>query len=291
MFKDKPTPFEAAFQILSLTPVQRTVVDNRFIPLVTHLRWRTWRTAAIFHGGRVIVTVGSLIVPALLSIQSSEPAGSSAASAIYWSTWVVSLFVTICNALLTLFKIDKRYYYLHTCMEQLISDGWQYIELSGKYSGFNTPELTPTHTNQFIFFCHAVEKIRMRQVEEEYFKLIETPQTQSGAKTSIDSLLPPTPLKEELRKLMQTLDSPIVNGPNPSGQGQGQGHPITNNEGPSHGAAWTVPVLRGLPNPVPARGSLLQGPLGLPKGFAANPLRTEIQSGPVEQGSPSPTAS
>jgi len=285
MFKDKLSPFESAFLLLSLTPVQRTVVDNRFIPLVKHLRWRTWRTAAIFHGGRVIVTVGSLIVPALLSIQTAEPPGSSAALAIYWSTWVVSLFVTICNALLTLFKIDKRYYYLHTCMEQLISDGWQYIELSGKYSGFNTPEATPTHANQFIFFCHAVEKIRMRQVEEEYFKLIDTPQ--QPPKTSIDSLLPPTPLKEELRRLMQTLDSPIVNGPNPSGQGQTQ---ITNTEGPAHGSTWAVPVLRGLPNPISARGSVLQGPSSVSKGFAANPLRTEIQSGPVEQGSASPSA-
>jgi hypothetical protein len=243
MFKDKLSPFESAFLLLSLTPVQRTVVDNRFIPLVKHLRWRTWRTAAIFHGGRVIVTVGSLIVPALLSIQTAEPPGSSAALSIYWSTWVVSLFVTICNALLTLFKIDKRYYYLHTCMEQLISDGWQYIELSGKYSGFNTPDVTPTHANQFIFFCHSVEKIRMRQVEEEYFKLIDNQQPHPPA-VPIDSLIPPTPLKEEYKRMISQLhpiiDSPIVNGD--QGSAQTSSKKADDEKGNSYRASQTVPM-------------------------------------------------
>jgi hypothetical protein len=286
MYKDRPSAFENAFLILSLAPLQRTVVENRFIPLVKHLRWRTWRTAILFHSGRIIVTVGSLIVPALLSIQTSQPSGTTG-TAIYWSTWVVSLFVTICNALLTLFKIDKRYYYLHTCMEQLISDGWQYIELSGKYSGFNTPDQAPTHSNQFIFFCHSVEKIRMKQVEEEYFKLIDMPQ-QPGQKASIDSLVPPTPLKDELRRLMQTIDSPIVNGPNQEGR-PADSRP--NAENTPHGTAWTVPMLSGVSSQGSAGGGLLQSPHGMLKGFAPNPLRTEIQPTPVEQGSKSPTPS
>ena len=278
IYKETPHPFEASFPLLNITPVQRSVIDNRFIPLLKHLRWRTWRTAIVFHGGRVVITVGSLIVPALLSIQSSEPAGSARAAAIYWSTWVVSLFVTICNALLTLFKVDKRYYYLHTCLEQLISDGWQYIELSGKYSGFNTPEIAPTHSNQFIFFCHSVEKLRMRQVEEEYFKLIDTPAAQPGTKVSVDSLLPPTPLKEELRRIMQTIDSPIVNGPNQEG---GKATEALNNK--AHGQAWAMPVPSLLSASVSAGGSILSGPPSKMSGrIAPVPLGTSIQSGPLE---------
>jgi hypothetical protein len=116
--------------------------------------------------------------------------------------------------------MDKRYYYLHTCLEQLHSEGWQYIELSGKYSGFNTPNIPPTHSNQFVFFSHAVEKIRMRQVEEEYFKLIDN-QPHPPA-VPIDSLIPPTPLKEEYKRMISQLhpiiDSPIVNGDQGSAQ-------------------------------------------------------------------------
>ena len=66
-------------------------------------------------------------------------------------------------------------------MEQLRSEGWQYLELSGRYSGFHTPGTKPTHENQFVYFCHAVEKIKMHQIEEEYFKLTDSHhQTGSG---------------------------------------------------------------------------------------------------------------
>ena len=187
--------------------MQKSVLSNRFMPLLVHLRIRTYRVSTFFNTGRIIVTVGSLIVPALLSIQI---AGTQQVI-IYWATWTISLCVTICNALLTLFKMDKRYYYLHTCLEQLHSEGWQYIELSGKYSGFNTPNTPPTHSNQFVYFSHAIEKIRMRQVEEEYFKLIDNQQPQIPA-APIDSLVPPTPLKEEYKRMISQLQ-PIIDSP------------------------------------------------------------------------------
>jgi len=126
----------------------------------------------------------------------------------YWLTWILSLLVTVCNGLLTLFKLDKYYYHLHTVREQLISDGWQYLELTGKYSGFHTPLHTPTHDNQFIFFCQSVEKIRMRHVQEEYYKVTDTTQQQSTQgsqgvvpQSTAISIIPPTPLQGDLAKV------------------------------------------------------------------------------------------
>jgi hypothetical protein len=119
--------------------------------------------------------------------------------------------VTVCNGMMTLFKLDKIYYHLHTVREQLISDGWQYLELTGKYSGFHTPHRHPTHENQFIFFCHSVEKIRMQQIQEEYVKLTETSQqghqqmkeAVKGANTV--NLLPPTPQQGELTNIPESI--------------------------------------------------------------------------------------
>jgi hypothetical protein len=126
----------------------------------------------------------------------------------YWLTWILSLLVTVCNGLLTLFKLDKYYYHLHTVREQLISDGWQYLELTGKYSGFHTPLHTPTHDNQFIFFCQSVEKIRMRHVQEEYYKVTDTTQQQStqtsqnvAQPSTAISIIPPSPLQGDLAKV------------------------------------------------------------------------------------------
>jgi hypothetical protein len=86
---------------------------------------------------------------------------------------MLSLLVTTCNGILTLFKIDKKYYFLHTTLEQLHSETWQYISLTGKYNGYYTKGRVPTHSNQVVFFCHNMEKIKLKQVEEEYFKLTE----------------------------------------------------------------------------------------------------------------------
>jgi len=121
-----------------------------------------------------MITVGSLFVPALLSIQNSNSVitygGANFATDIYWSTFIISLLVTMCNALLTLFKIDKKYYFLNTTLERLRSEGWQYVSLTGRYSGHLIGGAQPTHHNQFVFFMHYIEKFKMKQVEEEYYK-------------------------------------------------------------------------------------------------------------------------
>ncbi len=150
--------------------------------LLRQFRARAWRFSILFHGARIIATVGSIITSSLLSIQyttvgGADPSNPAAVTEqnhrIFWITLCISFFVTVSNALLTLFKLDKKYYFVHTTLEQLISEGWQYLELTAKYSGFYTPGIQPTHENQFLYFCHAVEKIKMRQVEEEYYKLSE----------------------------------------------------------------------------------------------------------------------
>jgi len=275
------TPFDESLSHIELTPVQKSVIANRFMPLLSHLRTRTYRVSTLFNSGRTIVTVGSLIVPALLSIQFT----GTQQVIIYWVTWTVSLCVTICNALLTLFKMDKRYYYLHTCLEQLHSEGWQYIELSGKYSGFNTPSVTPTHSNQFIYFSHAVEKIRMRQVEEEYFKLIDNNQHPQPA-VPIDSLIPPTPLKDEYKRMISQMqpiiDSPIVNGSQKASPASSQ----TNTEGNTNRGSQEVSVQREMLEAIPEGVGLLFNTPGLQVRVPAQPLRTKIRAEPLESTYP-----
>lgn len=159
-------------KIDGLTDLQRSTLAARFISITEDMKKRMIFYACVFHIGRFTVTGGSLIVPALLSIQT--PNGVSVS--IFWITWALSLMVTLSNAILTLFKVEKKYYYIHTCIEQLYSEMWQYIEMTGRYSGYllkGSEEVYPTHANQFIFVCHYIEKIKIKQIEEEYFKVQE----------------------------------------------------------------------------------------------------------------------
>jgi len=192
------------------------------------MKRRCFLLSIYFNVSRFIVTVGSLIVPALLSIQytGTTPGANNASFEIYWATWIISLLVTTSNGVVNMFKIDKKYYFLHTTYEHLRSEGWQYLELSGKYSGFYSPQEKSTHENQFIFFCHSVEKIKMKQIEEEYYKLTEShapatantntvtssgvPGTEPQNKDkNLDSLIPPTPLKPILDTL-QSLPPELI---------------------------------------------------------------------------------
>jgi hypothetical protein len=216
--------FAKAIEALTtLNQIQKLILLERFIPLMNEYECRCFYFAVLFHTMRFIITVGSLIVPALLSIQYSAPGQVGGASEfsyqIYWVTWVISLLVTISNGILTLFKIEKKYYLLHTNVEHIRSEAWQFIGLSGRYSGFHTPSEKPTHTNQFLFFCHSLEKIKMKQVEEEYFKINENspsatqtkPQTSEPDKAQLipDGLVPPTPLNHVLKQLLTNIGQPV----------------------------------------------------------------------------------
>ncbi len=220
--------FLTALQTIDLSGGEKIIIQERYVNVVKNFEARCFRLALFFHSARFIVTVGSLIVPALLSIQYVDAGPTSNVTdpetftyRIYWTTWVISLFVSVCNGVLSVFKIEKKYYFLHTTLEQLKSEGWQYLQLSGRYSGFYTPGTTPSHSNQFTFFCHYVEKIKMKQVEEEYYKLLDNhpPDTsapkQTGTDTIIkkDTIIPITPLKplvDQARALPPELLDQIV---------------------------------------------------------------------------------
>ena len=151
---------------LLIDDYHKNVFKVRYLPLLRLYRRRAIMFALLFHAMRAIVTVGSITVPALLTLTSDTT----------WLTWAISLAVTICNGVLTLFKIDKKYYSLHTTMHVLETEGWQYISLAGKYSkqrDHATTSFTNSHKYQFIYFCLAIEKIKMLQVQEEYWKAQE----------------------------------------------------------------------------------------------------------------------
>jgi Protein of unknown function (DUF4231) len=179
--------FERSLATIELTETQKSILHERYTRLLQSIHRRTVLFSFYFHTSRFIVTVGSLLVPALLSIQTGG-------DILYWIVWACSLLVTTSNGVITLFKIDKKYFLLHTIYEQLKSEGWQFLELTGKYSGYNTPSTPPTHQNQFIFFCAAVEKIRIKQIKEEYYK-IEDKDKGKSEPVRRDEYMPPTPFK------------------------------------------------------------------------------------------------
>jgi hypothetical protein len=203
--------------LTDLDPLQRRIIKERYSTLHLDFQGRSRRYSALFYTFRVIVTVGSLFVPAMLSIQYTnvnlDGNRQSYEFTIYWLTWLLSLAVTTSNGIYTLFKVDKKYYYLVTAFELLKSEAWQYLELTGRYASRPTGPRS-THLNQYLYFTHALEKHKLKQVEEEYFKFYDHESStdanysqkssaQGGgshqaAAPAHDALAPPTPDKSLL---------------------------------------------------------------------------------------------
>jgi hypothetical protein len=175
-YKDRGN-FQLLLDNLEISDIQKEILRIRYLSILENFQRRSRNYSYIFFSGHFIITVGSLFVPALLSIQNSDKnftfTGNSISVEIYWVTFVISLLVTIFNGVLTLFKIDKKYYFLNTTLERLRSEGWQYLSLTGRYDGRLLNNEKPNHINQFVFFTHYIEKIKMKQVEEEYYKAEE----------------------------------------------------------------------------------------------------------------------
>ena len=155
-------------ETLDIEPYKKSVLQQRYVSVLQNFQYRAFMYSFMFYSSRIIMTVGSILVPAFLSIQ-----GNPIRDNLYFAAWIISIVVTVSNGVNTLFKIDKKYYFIHMTLELLRSEGWQYIGLTGRYSPKDPPE-PPTHENQFMAFFHMAEKIKMRLVEEEYWKFTDT---------------------------------------------------------------------------------------------------------------------
>ena len=87
--------------------------------------------------------------------------------------------------------------------------------LTGRYSGQLTHGEPPTHQNQFVYFTHQIEKIKMKQIEEEYYKSDEktTQPPQHGTSTSTATapshdLYPPSP-DQPITSMAQQIPEPV----------------------------------------------------------------------------------
>jgi len=198
---------EEAILSTDLDPSKKRILQLRVNGLLSEYGFRCRIYSVTFHGLRITITVGSLIVPALLSVQyvngNVDSQSAVIGAQVYWIVWILSLFVTVCNGLLNLMKIDKKYYMLHTCYQHILSEAWQYVQLSGKYSGLHSQGEEATHLNQYVFICNTLEKIRMKHIEEEYYKVLE----QTNPRPT-ESIVPPTPFKVSVEE----TSAPHVNG-------------------------------------------------------------------------------
>ena len=95
---------------LKLDDTERYIIKKRFIHEVVHYDRKADKCKKTYNSFRFLVTSGSLLIPALLSIQKIGGTSEQFKNNIYWTTWALSLAVTTCNGFVQLFSLDKNYF-------------------------------------------------------------------------------------------------------------------------------------------------------------------------------------
>ena len=142
----------------------RNILKSRFLGEVINYEKRKLHTKKYYDIFRFIVTTGSILLPAILSLGQMDPAKlpKHFDQWTYWSSWTISLMVTASNGFLQLFSLDKSYFEYALTTEQLKTEGWQYFQLSGKY------EDDESHQEAYKAFSKSIENIKRKQVEKEF---------------------------------------------------------------------------------------------------------------------------
>jgi hypothetical protein len=143
---------------------ENSILKSRFLSEVLTYEKRKLHTKKYYNIFRFIVTSGSILLPAVLSLGQMDPAKlpKNFDNISYWISWTISLSVTASNGFLQLFSLDKNYFEYAITTEQLKTEGWQYFQLSGKYEDYKD------HKEGYRPFCKSIENIKRKQVEKEF---------------------------------------------------------------------------------------------------------------------------
>lgn len=133
------TTLEGLINGTDLPPEQKTWLRSRWLAKVRSLRRKEDRTRNRFYALRGIAITSSLTVPALVSLNvQGDPA-----LWVRWSTVLLSLVAAISSAAIDLIRFGPRWRIYRAFSEQLESQGWQFLELTGSYQGSHQ-EALPT---------------------------------------------------------------------------------------------------------------------------------------------------
>jgi hypothetical protein len=148
----------ATIQKLPLDEWQRDFVRDRWWDQITWMdatarvcqRWHRWL--------RMIAIVCGVLAPALVSA-TFGPTPDGSADPVRLGAIVAGLLVAVSTAAEELFRFGPRWRHYRQTSEQVRSEGWMFITLSGPYRRYGT------HGEAFRAFARTVEEAFQQDVD------------------------------------------------------------------------------------------------------------------------------
>ena len=154
-----------------LSELNKMLLRKRFIPILKTMELEMKRVSTGFTLFQIVTTLGSIVVPALLSIEDRNFTFNSTtidlqrqSHNLYWTTWAISIAVTISNAFNQLLGLEKKYIIRNIHLSQMKKEGWSFLEKSGNVYG---KDPSKTRNDLIGIFWKRVETLRHNQIKND----------------------------------------------------------------------------------------------------------------------------
>lgn len=144
----------------------KRILRKRFVSQIVLYEFKTRRVGKRYNILRFIVTVGSMVLPTLQTIQS-DPKVADIEDIIFWAAIGTSLTVMIANGVIQMFGFDKKYTIYHLALEKMKTVGWQWLERSGNYAK-NLDGTNASYADNWAQFWNDLERVKTITIGSVY---------------------------------------------------------------------------------------------------------------------------
>jgi len=155
---------------LDLTDFQKHCLRSRWLDQILWMEGKANRYRNRYYFLRLTTIIGGVIVPALVSLNTSALTGLAVsdgtnlslgwiAPVAGWAAFVLSLVVALSAAIEQFFNYGERWRHYRRMVESLKVEGWQFLQLSGPYHRYQN------YTEAYITFAARTEEIHQHDVE------------------------------------------------------------------------------------------------------------------------------
>ena len=141
---------------LALSDMQKRFLRGRWLDQVAWMEGKAAQAQKRYYRLRLATVIGAVLVPALVSLQTLDPDLEGAAQVL---SVLVSLVVAVSAAIEQFFDFGGRWQHYRRTVEQLKTEGWSFMQLSGRYAE------VPAHALAYGTFADRVEHIIQSDVE------------------------------------------------------------------------------------------------------------------------------
>jgi len=181
------TDLAGIIQGMDLSDAQKGLMASRWLLRVADMETEATRAKGRYHFFRLIVIVGSAIVPAMVTAMASMPElRIGGVDVLGLLAVLISLAVTISASISEFFKYGDRWRHYRATVESLKSEGWQFIQSTGSYRSFKK------HDEGYKRFASKVERL-LSEERKEFMRDIaeEKEHEEAGETQQAGNQLPP----------------------------------------------------------------------------------------------------